>query len=114
MSKGPLQGIRVLDFTRFLAGPYATMLMADLGADVVKIEEPGGDHTRTSGPYLNAATKDQDIGGFFQQPEPQQARYLHRPEVAGRPRPGAAHGQGRRRGGGELPRRRHGEIRAGL
>jgi succinyl-CoA:mesaconate CoA transferase len=65
MTTGPLKGIRVLDFTRFLAGPYATMLMADMGAEIMKIEEPGGDHTRTSGPYLDAATKDQDIGGFF-------------------------------------------------
>lgn len=62
---GPLEGIRVLDFTRFLAGPYATMLLSDLGADVVKIEEPGGDHTRTSGPYLDPATRDHDMGGFF-------------------------------------------------
>lgn len=65
MAHGPLHGIRVLDFTRFLAGPFSTMVMADLGAEVIKIEEPGGDHTRTSGPYLDDATKDMDIGGFF-------------------------------------------------
>jgi crotonobetainyl-CoA:carnitine CoA-transferase CaiB-like acyl-CoA transferase len=44
---GPLDGILVADFSRILAGPYATMLLADLGADVVKVEGPGGDDTRT-------------------------------------------------------------------
>ena len=47
----PLQGIRVLDLTRLLPGPMATMQLADMGAEVIKIEEPGvGDYARTMGP----------------------------------------------------------------
>jgi crotonobetainyl-CoA:carnitine CoA-transferase CaiB-like acyl-CoA transferase len=44
---GPLAGLLVADFSRILAGPYATMLLADLGADVVKVESPQGDDTRS-------------------------------------------------------------------
>ncbi|MEO3922413.1 CaiB/BaiF CoA-transferase family protein [Micromonosporaceae bacterium B7E4] len=44
---GPLAGLVVADFSRILAGPYATMLLADLGADVIKVEGPAGDDTRT-------------------------------------------------------------------
>jgi len=51
---GPLKGLKVLDMTRVLAGPYCTMLMADLGADVIKVEMPGtGDDSRHFGPYQN-------------------------------------------------------------
>jgi formyl-CoA transferase len=47
----PLEGLRVLDFTRILAGPFSTMLLADMGAEVIKIEEPQkGDETRAYGP----------------------------------------------------------------
>ena len=46
----PLDGIRVLDLSRVLAGPFATMLLGDLGADVWKLEPPAGDETRTWGP----------------------------------------------------------------
>ena len=49
----PLKGIRVLDLTRVLAGPYATALMADIGAEIIKLEPPQGDDYRHIGPFRN-------------------------------------------------------------
>jgi crotonobetainyl-CoA:carnitine CoA-transferase CaiB-like acyl-CoA transferase len=59
---GPLAGLLVADFSRILAGPYATMLLADLGAEVVKVEGPRGDDTRTWQPPVREGTSTYFLG----------------------------------------------------
>jgi crotonobetainyl-CoA:carnitine CoA-transferase CaiB-like acyl-CoA transferase len=61
---GPLQDVRVLDLTQALAGPFCTMLLADLGADVIKVEPPRGDMTRGMPPWPEDRTGC-DYGGYF-------------------------------------------------
>jgi crotonobetainyl-CoA:carnitine CoA-transferase CaiB-like acyl-CoA transferase len=52
--KGPLEGVRILDFTRVLSGPYATMILGDMGAEIIKIESvEKGDDTRSFPPFVN-------------------------------------------------------------
>jgi crotonobetainyl-CoA:carnitine CoA-transferase CaiB-like acyl-CoA transferase len=60
--QGPLAGLLVADFSRILAGPYATMLLADMGAEVVKVEGPGGDDTRTWQPPVREGVSTYYLG----------------------------------------------------
>ena len=69
---GPLADLKIIDCTHALAGPFGTSLLADLGADVIKIEPPGGDMSRSVAPlppdYANAGSEQKagvDFGGYF-------------------------------------------------
>lgn len=65
---GPLKGVRILDLTRILAGPTCTQLLGDLGATVLKVENPGtrGDDTRQWGPpYVKDGPEDTDLSAYF-------------------------------------------------
>jgi crotonobetainyl-CoA:carnitine CoA-transferase CaiB-like acyl-CoA transferase len=61
MPHGPLHGVRVIDLTEFIFGPYATQVMGDLGADVIKVENPGGDRQRHGSKHA----KNDDMGATF-------------------------------------------------
>ncbi|MBJ37245.1 MAG: hypothetical protein CMD83_02105 [Gammaproteobacteria bacterium] len=64
-AKGPLVGLRVLDISRGIAGPFCAKLLGDLGADVVKVEPPGGDPTRSEGPFPDGTPDAEKSAGFF-------------------------------------------------
>ena len=67
---GPLEGLRVIDFGQFLAGPFGPMLLADLGADVIKVEPTRGDGMRgVTGSFMGCQRGKRDIALDLKQPE---------------------------------------------
>ena len=79
LSAGPLAGLRVLDLSTMLAGPYGATILGDMGADVIKVESPYGDESRhlgpkrgeERGPYLSLNRSKRDMVLDLQQPDAQ-------------------------------------------
>ena len=65
MAQGPLNGVKVLEYCSFIAGPHCAKMLADLGADVIKIEKPEGDCARKQGPYLHDEVNPETSGIFL-------------------------------------------------
>ena len=98
MTSGVLRGIRVLDFGRYIAGPYCAALLGDLGAEVIRVERVSGSEDR----FLMPLTKDGD-GAMFLQCNARQARDDPRPDVRAGARSDAAARANRGRGRRERP-----------
>ena len=62
---GPLAGLTVVDLSEYICGPYATKLLADFGADVIKVERPGGDPGRKLAPFPGGVSHPEKSGTFF-------------------------------------------------
>src|SRR5690625_6147214 len=83
INKGALHGIRVVDLSRVLGGPYCTQILGDHGADVLKVEPPFGDETRAWGPpfvgevssYFNGVNRNKK-GGSVDLSAPEEQAYL--------------------------------------
>ena len=108
---GALDGIRVLDFSRVFAGPAATQVLGDLGADVIKVEEPKrGDEARYLGVTDDELQKFGGVSPSFLALNRNKRSHHARSRVAGRPQGRARDGREMRRDRAQFPHRRDGEM----
>src|SRR5512136_3230843 len=64
MAEGPLSGVKLVEYCSFVSGPYCTKLFADLGAEVIKVENPEGDEARKRGAFLDD-NPNPELAGLF-------------------------------------------------
>ena len=91
-----IEGITIIDLTRVLAGPFCTLLLADLGARVIKVEQPGkGDDSRAYGPFINGksvAARDGQVFEWWHSEPHERTKRLGSPPRPHRRRADAANG----------------------